>query len=165
MHSPPVAPARAGRRGAFASLALAMVTVGTIAPASKLIAEGLPPFLAGALRLALAAAVLVPWAAARHRGARRERLDAHDRALLALQAAGGTVGFTVLMLLGTARTSAVDASVVTGTLPAVAALLSAALLGERAGPRRTLGVALAVGAVAVVGAGGSPATCWSSARW
>ena len=148
-------PVRDGRGLALASLALAMVTVGTIAPASKVIAEGLPPFLAGALRLAIAAAALVPWAAARHPGALAERLDAHDRALLALQAAAGTVGFTVLMLLGTARTSAADASVVTGALPAVAALLSAVLLRERPGLRRTLGVVLAAGAVAVVACGGA----------
>lgn len=142
-----------GRRkklGAYGHLALAMATVGSIVPASKVIGGALPPFLAGALRLAVAAAILVPWALHRERPALSAGFDGHDRVLLAIQAAAGTVGFTVLLLLGTARTTAADASVVAGTLPAVAALVSVLLFGERPGPRRWLAIGLAAGGLAAV---------------
>ena len=143
-------PVGASKLEAYAHLALAMATVGSIFPASKVIAAGLPPFVAGAIRLAVAAAVLLPWAAARQPSALRTRFDRHDATLLALQAAAGTVGFTVLMLTGTARTSASDASVVAGSLPAVAALVSMLLFRERPGARRTVAIALAVCGVAAV---------------
>lgn len=135
---------------AYASLAAAMVTVGSIVPASKIISAALPPFLAGALRLAVAAAILVPWALSRERIALRAGFDGHDRALLAVQAAAGTVAFTVLMILGTARTPAADASVVAGTLPAVAALVSVLLFRERPGRRRWLAILLSAAGVAAV---------------
>lgn len=140
---------------AYADLVLAMITVGSIVPASKVMAGALPPFLAGAVRLAVAAAVLVPWSAARGGAALVARSDLHDRALLAVQAAAGTVGFTVLLLLGTARASAADASVVAGTLPLVAVALSALALRERPGRRQVVAAGLAVAALAIVGAGGA----------
>lgn len=141
---------RRNKLGAYGHLALAMATVGSIVPASKVIGGALPPFLAGALRLAVAAAILVPWALYRERPALAAGFDGHDRLLLVIQAAAGTVGFTVLLLLGTARTPAADASVVAGTLPAVAALVSVLLFGERPGPRRWLAIALAAGGLAAV---------------
>jgi drug/metabolite transporter (DMT)-like permease len=147
------------RTRAYLSLALAMATVGSIVPASHIIAGALPPALAGAARLAVAAVVLVPWAWLRERRALAGTRSLHDRAILAAQAAAGTVGFTVLMVLGTARTSATDASVVAGTLPAVAAGLSVLLFRERPGLRRWLAIALAVGGLAAVQlpAAGGPA--------
>lgn len=138
------------RARAYLLLALAMATVGSIVPTSRVIAAALPPAVAGAGRLALAAAVLVPWAWRRERRALALPLSWRDRLLLAVQAAAGTVGFTVLMLLGTARTTASDASVVAGTLPAVAAGLSVFLFRERPGARRWLAIGLAVGGLAVI---------------
>jgi drug/metabolite transporter (DMT)-like permease len=138
------------------------------------ISGALPPAVAGAARLAIAVAVLVPWAWRRERQAFSGAFALHDRLILAVQAAAGTVGFTVLMLLGTARTSAADASVIAGTLPAVAAVVSILLFRERPGPRTWLAIALAVVALLAVHApaagsgrveaGGSPATCSCSAR-
>jgi drug/metabolite transporter (DMT)-like permease len=116
---------------AFGFLGLAMATVGSIVPASKVIGAALPPFAAGAGRLAVAVTVLVPWALWRQRAAFTAGFDRHDSILLCIQAVAGTVGFTVLMILGTSRISAADASVVTGTLPAVAALIAVLLFGER----------------------------------
>jgi drug/metabolite transporter (DMT)-like permease len=135
---------------AYAYLALAMATVGSVVPTTKVIAAAIPPFTASALRLAVAATVLLPWAASRQRSALAQGFDRHDVLLLALQAAAGTVGFTVLMLLGTARTSAADASVVTGTLPAMATLVGVGLFRERPGRRHAGAVALALGGLAVV---------------
>jgi drug/metabolite transporter (DMT)-like permease len=147
------------RARAYLDLLLAMATVGSIVPASRVIAASLPPAVAGAGRLLLAAAVLVPWALFRERSALSPLPGLHDALILALEAAAGTVGFTVLLLLGTARTTAADASVVAGTLPAVAAGISCLLLGERPGPRLLLAILLAAGGLLVMevpGAGGGP---------
>lgn len=136
------------RLSGYLLLALAMMTVGSTVIASKLMAGSLPPFLATALRLAIALPVLLGLAALR-----RERLPAlthREKALLVLQAAAGSVGYTAFLVAGMAHLPAADAGVVIGTLPAVAALFSALVLGERPGPRLALGVLLATGGVAVV---------------
>jgi drug/metabolite transporter (DMT)-like permease len=146
-------PPRSRRRSQL-DLIAAMVTVGSIVPAGKLISGALPPMLAGAARLAVAALVLLPWALLADGAALREPRGWREAALLLLQAAAGTVGFTVLLLLGVARTTAADASVIAGTLPAVAAGLSVLLLGERPRPSTALAVALAVGGVFLVAQGG-----------
>jgi drug/metabolite transporter (DMT)-like permease len=109
--------------------ALAMVLVGSTVPASKLIGQTLDPFVATALRHAAALPVLLVWLLMQ--STPWPRLCRHDRILLALQSAAGSVGYTVLLIAGVQLASAADASVVTGTLPAVAALLSFLFLGER----------------------------------
>jgi drug/metabolite transporter (DMT)-like permease len=135
---------------AYFLLALAMATVGSIVPASRIIAGAIPPALAGAARLLVAAVILIPWALRREREAFRGPFTFHDAGVLAIQAAAGTVGFTVLMILGTARTTATDASVVAGTLPAVAAGLSVALFRERPSASRWAAIALAVGGLLAI---------------
>jgi drug/metabolite transporter (DMT)-like permease len=145
---PPVRPRRPLR--AYLYLSLAMLSVGSIVPASRVFAVAVPPALAGALRLLVAAAVLLPWAARRERAALSRPLTAYDALLLAVQAAAGTVGFTVLLALGTARTTASEASIISGTLPVVAALLAMALFGERPTPRRWAAVALAVAGLCAI---------------
>ncbi len=152
------------RARAYLYLALAMATVGSIVPASRVIARSLPPEVAGAGRLLVAALVLVPWALRRERAALRRLPGLHDGLILALQAAAGTVGFTVLLVLGTARTTATEASVVAGTLPAVAAGLSWLLLGERPGVRRWLAIALAVGGLLALQAPEAEVGSWASGR-
>lgn len=115
-------------------LALAMLTVGSTVIASKLIAAGLPPFTATALRFALALPVffLLMWAS----GVRLPKLSRHDRLILFVQAGAGSVGYTTLLISGLSLTSAADAGVIIGTLPVVSAAISILLLRER--PRRAL---------------------------
>ena len=111
--------------------ALAMVTVGSTVVASKVIAGGLPPFTATALRFAMALPVFLlllrvtrtPW----------PRPDRRDIALLLCQAGLGSVGYTVLLILGVRWAPAASAGVVAGTLPAVAALVAVLALRERPG--------------------------------
>ncbi|SFP31252.1 Permease of the drug/metabolite transporter (DMT) superfamily [Variovorax sp. OK605] len=115
----------------MALCALAMVTVGSTVVASKVIAGGLPPFTATALRFAMALPVFLlllrltrtPW----------PRPDRRDLALLACQAGLGSVGYTVLLILGVRWAPAASAGVVAGTLPAVAALVAVIALRERPG--------------------------------
>ncbi|RZI79747.1 MAG: DMT family transporter [Rubrivivax sp.] len=120
---------------------LAMVLVGSTVPASKLIGQTMDPFVATALRHAAALPVLLIgllWQTTAW-----PRLCRHDQTVLLLQAAAGSVGYTVLLILGVQMASAADASVVTGTLPAVAALLSFMFLGERPRLRTVASIGLA----------------------
>lgn len=119
----------------------AMATVGTSVVASKLIGARLEPFAATALRHALALPVLLLLCAVLRPD--WPRPCGRDVALLLLQAAAGSVGYTVLLIAGTSMASATDAGVVAGTLPAMAALFAFAVLGERPGARAWAGIALA----------------------
>ena len=121
--------------------ALAMLTVGSTVVASKLIASGLPPFTATALRFGLALPVFAAlmW----FMRARWPRPDRHDAVLLLCQAAAGSVGYTVLLILGVRWAPAADAGVVTGTLPAMAALVAVLALRERPGRYLIGGIVLA----------------------
>ena len=70
--------------------------------------------------------------------------------MLLLQAAAGSVGYSVLLIQGVSLASASDASIVAGTLPAVSALFAVAFLGERPGIRMALSIALATAGVMTV---------------
>ncbi|MBV7458044.1 DMT family transporter [Acidovorax sp. sif1233] len=139
---------------------LAMVLVGSTVVASKVIGQDIEPFLATVLRHALALPVF--FALMRWRGQRLPRVGRRDAVLLTVQAAAGSVGYSVLLILGVTLSSASDAGIVAGTLPAAAALLSAVVLGERPAPRLVLAIGLAtLGVMAVAfspgGGGASPA--------
>lgn len=106
-----------------------MATVGTSVTASKAIGAGLEPFLATALRHAIALPVLL--LIARFKKVYTPKLSRHDSALLLMQAAAGSVGYTVLLIAATRVSAATDVGIVTGTLPAVAGLFSMLVLKER----------------------------------
>lgn len=132
----------------MALCALAMVTVGSTVVASKVIAGGLPPFTATALRFAMALPVFLllmgvtrtPW----------PRPDRRDLALLLCQAGLGSVGYTVLLILGVRWAPAASAGVVAGTLPAVAALVAVLALRERPGRYLIGSIALATAGVLAI---------------
>lgn len=127
-------------------LALAMIMVGSTVIASKLIASGLPPFAATALRFAVAFPLFLalmrltqtPW----------PRLEQRDWLILLLQAGAGSVGYTTLLIAGLRYSSATDAGVVIGTLPVVSAAIAILLLGER--PSRSTLIAIGLAAAGVL---------------
>ncbi|CAN7713458.1 DMT family transporter [Acidovorax sp. LjRoot118] len=127
---------------------LAMVLVGSTVVVSKVIAQDIEPFAATVLRHALALPVFL--ALMRWHGQRLPWVGRRDALLLTLQAAAGSVGYSVLLILGVSLASASDAGIVAGTLPAAAALFSALLLGERPGLRLVLSIALATAGVMAV---------------
>ncbi|MFH7111072.1 DMT family transporter [Achromobacter xylosoxidans] len=133
------------RTQGYACLAAAMALVGSTVVASKIIAAGLPPFTATAMRFALALPcfALLGWLA----GARLPRLDRRDWLLLAAQAVAGSVGYTTLLIAGLRRTSAVDGGVILGTLPLVSAAIAIAVLGERPGKATLAAIATAAAGV------------------
>ena len=127
---------------------LAMVLVGSTVVVSKIIGQDVEPFLATALRHAVALPVflLLMW----RRGVWFTRVSRHDAMLLLVQAAAGSVGYSVLLIHGVGLASAADASVVAGTLPAVSALFAVLFLGERLGLRMVIAIGLATAGVMVV---------------
>lgn len=139
----------ASRTLGYLLLSLAMMTVGSTVVASKLIAASMPAFLATALRFGLALPVLavLVWL---HRE-RWPRLARSDWGLLLLQAGAGSVGYTTLLIMGLSHLPSADAGVIIGTLPAVSALFSVIVLGERPGRRLLLGLLLATLGVMAVG--------------
>lgn len=141
-----------GSRGlGFVFCGLAMVTVATIVIAAKLIGQGLPPFTAAVLRFSLALPVFAVWMAVV--GHRLPRLDRASWLLLTVQAALGSVGYMVLVILGTRLTSAATAGVISGSLTAMVALLAWIALGERPQRAQVLAIGLALVGVGLVTAG------------
>jgi drug/metabolite transporter (DMT)-like permease len=136
------------RYRAYLCLALAMTTVGSTVVASKVIGAGFAPFAAAALRFAIALPVFAALMAATRTA--WPKPDRHDRLLLLAQAAAGSVGYTVCLIAGTKLTSATDAGIMVGTLPAVAAMASAVLLREPLAPKMLLSIGLATAGVLVV---------------
>lgn len=133
---------------AYVYLALAMMLVGSTVVASKIIAVGLPPFTATALRFAMALPVFL--LLMRIQGTRLPSLRRSEWGLLCLQAVAGSVGYTVLLISGVARSSAADAGVIIGTLPVVAALVAIVVLGERPKLSTLVAIALAASGVLVI---------------
>ncbi|MFF7395863.1 DMT family transporter [Achromobacter sp. NPDC008082] len=125
----------------YACLAAAMALVGSTVVASKIIAAGLPPFTATALRFAMALPCFAVLMAAT--GARLPRLDRRDWLLLAAQAIAGSVGYTTLLIAGLQRATAVDGGIILGTLPLVTAGIAIVLLGERPGKATLAAIAAA----------------------
>lgn len=145
---------------------LAMVLVGSTVVVSKIIGADVEPFLATALRHATALPVFLLLMRAMR--LRFPRVSARDAALLLVQAAAGSVGYTVLLIHGVVLAGAAETSIVTGTLPAVSAVFAVLFLRERPGWRLLVAIALATAGVVAVTLSpapldpGSPASAWSA---
>jgi len=129
-------------------LALAMVLVGSTVAASKIIAAGLPPFTATAIRFAMALPLFL--IIMRMTRTRWPVLARRDWVLLFVQAAAGSVGYTTLLISGLRHTSAADAGVIIGTLPVMSALIAIVLLGERPGRAMLGAIGLATAGVLAI---------------
>ncbi|UGX85615.1 DMT family transporter [Phyllobacterium meliloti] len=130
----------------YVFLTLAMVLVGSTVIASKIIAVGLPPFTATALRFAVAFPVFLILMRMTRTG--WPKLDRRAWVLLVLQAGAGSVGYTTLLISGLKLTSATDAGVIIGTLPVVSAAIAILILGER--PHRFTLIAIVLATAGVV---------------
>src|ERR1700761_2499218 len=123
-----------------------MLLVGSNVGIGKSVVVVGPILLFALLRFVVAVAVLAPL----YRPAKMRRVSRGEWLNLFLQAFFGTFLFTLLMLGGVQRTTAVAAGVITSTIPAVVALLAWQLLKERPGPRALVAIALAIVGVIVV---------------
>jgi drug/metabolite transporter (DMT)-like permease len=127
-------------------LVASMLLVGSNVGIGKSIVAFLPVPLFALLRFVIALAVLGPLL----RPAKMRRVKRDEWLNLFLQALFGTFGFTLLMLGGVHRTSAVAAGVITSTIPAVIALFSWLFLRERPDARSLASIALAIAGIAVI---------------
>ncbi len=123
-----------------------MLLVGSNVGIGKSIVASVPVPLFALLRFVIALAVLWPLL----RPSKMKRVARAEWINLFLQALFGTFGFTLLMLNGVARTSAVAAGVITSTMPAVVALFAWLFLREKPGGRAFASIALAVVGVVVI---------------
>ncbi len=125
-----------------------MALVGSYVALSKPLVAALPVFLLAWLRFAIGAAAMPHWL---RKPAGEPPLDRRTRGLLFLESLLGNFLFSVCMLFGVSMTSAVSAGVILAAIPAVVAVLSWALLGERVGPRTWAAVGCAVAGIGLLG--------------
>ncbi|MEO8562175.1 MAG: DMT family transporter [bacterium] len=131
----------------FLSLASAMALVGSYVGLSKLLVVVFPVFLLAWLRFGIAAVAMVTWVTpAPH----DPPIDSHDRRLLFLESFLGNFLFSICMLFGISRSSALAAGVIMAAIPGVVAIMSFLLLRERIAPRVLMGIACAVAGIALV---------------
>ena len=128
-------------------LALAMAIVGAYVGFTKALVVIFPVFLLAWLRFAIAAVAMAPWL---RRPASEAPLDTRTHRLLFLESFFGNFLFSICMLAGVYRSSALAAGVIMAAIPAVVAVLSWVLLGERPGGRVMLGIACAIAGIALV---------------
>ncbi|MHB0870406.1 MAG: DMT family transporter [Chloroflexota bacterium] len=140
--------------GVLAALGAVLIWGLTFVPGKVALAE-MGPFTLAVLRFSIALAILLVAALrAHHDPGRLRKLSWGTLALLGLT---GVTLYFGLQNLGLARTSASEAGLVSGSVPALTALLSALVLKERLTGLRLLGITASIGGVAaVVLAGGGP---------
>lgn len=148
-------------------LALGMAVFGSATPVSKIVTGAMPVFVGSALRVALGALVLAPFAW-RSRGQVRE-FSCEDWFLVCLIALFGMFGFSALMLYGMKMISGVGGAIVMSTAPAVTAAASMLFFGDHPTWRKLAAIALAVAGVLMLqlgrggGESGSGAEMWLGA--
>jgi drug/metabolite transporter (DMT)-like permease len=131
----------------YLALAAAMAIVGAYVGFSKALVIVFPIFILAWLRFAIAAVAMLPWL---RRPAGEARLDRRTQGLLFLESFFGNFLFSICMLFGIANSSALAAGVIMAAIPAVVAVLSWLMLGERVHPRVAAGIACAIAGIALV---------------
>ena len=132
---------------AYLALAASMAIVGAYVGFSKALVIVFPVFLLAGMRFAIGALAMAPWL---RRPAGEAPLDARSHRLLFFESFFGNFLFSICMLYGIRQSSALAAGVIMAALPAVVALLSWLLLGERVGLRIAAGIACAICGIALV---------------
>lgn len=123
---------------------VAMSIVGSSVVAGKLVVQSFPIFLANELRFLVAAIILIPlWIKIEG----FSTLNRKELVAIFLQALLGVFLFNLLMLHGLSKTTAMEAGIITGTLPVCTAFLSYFILKEKL--TRNMGISILL---AVVGA-------------
>jgi drug/metabolite transporter (DMT)-like permease len=135
---------------AYGALALSMALVGSYVALSKILVLVFPVLLLAWLRFGIGAVAMAGWV---KRRPGENALSPADRRLLFWESFFGNFLFSVCMLFGVSLTSALAAGVIMASIPAVVAVLSWLLLGERIAPRVQMAIVLAVGGIALLSIG------------
>lgn len=147
---------------AYASLALSTSLVGSYVGLSKLLVLVFPVFLLAWLRFGMAAVFMLPWL---RRAAHEPRLDRRTHVLLFLESFLGNFLFSICLLYGLRASSAVVAGVIMAGIPAMVAILSRLVLGERIASRVAAGIALSVAGISLVALGRSGDAMGGTLSW
>lgn len=134
----------------YGALALSMGLVGSYVALSKVLVLVFPVLLLAWLRFGIGAVAMAGWV---RRQPGEKPLSPADRRLLFWESFFGNFLFSVCMLYGVSLTSALAAGVIMASIPAVVAVLSWLLLGERIAPRVQAAIVLAVGGIALLSIG------------
>lgn len=132
----------------YAKLVFASALWGGGVVASKLATAALPSFTAAGLRTAIASLVFLPLILLVDRD--RPRLDRRDLRLFFLLGAFGFFGFNAIYFIALKHSTASHSALVTGAGPILTALLSVALISERLGAGKLVGIGISTLGVAVV---------------
>lgn len=132
---------------AYGSLALSMSLTGSYVALSKPLVAALPVLLLAWLRFGIAALAMMPWL---RRPPEEPPLTRQTRTLLFLESFFGNFLFSICMLYGVSKTSAISAGVILAAIPAMIAFMSWLFLGERIGPRMVLATGCAMLGLAVL---------------
>ena len=124
-----------------------MALVGSYVGLSKLLLATFPVFLLAWLRFGIAAVAMAGWL---RRPPDEARLSPRTRWLLFAESFFGNFLFSIFMLWGVQRSSAVTAGVVMAGIPAMVAVFSRLGLGERIAPRTAAGIAFAMAGMALL---------------
>ncbi|KWE51130.1 multidrug DMT transporter permease [Burkholderia ubonensis] len=127
-------------------LIVSMLLVGSNVGIGKSIVVFVPVAILATLRFVIAIGVLWPL----FRPVKMRAVKRGEWLNLFLQAFFGTFMFTLLMLNGVQRTSAVAAGVITSTIPAVVALCAWLILREKPNGRALVSIALAIVGVVTI---------------
>ncbi len=123
-------------------LIMAMTLAGSSVVVGKMLANEIPVFFCSFASLLVAFLCMIPLM--RGRLVELKELTFEQWLYLFLQELCGIVLFRVFILYGLKSTGAIQAGIATGTTPAILALLSLTLLGEKLTRRTALGIGLAV---------------------
>ena len=132
---------------AYACLAAAMAVVGSYVALSKLLVAVFPIFLLAWLRFGIAAVAMARWV---RRDPGEPRLSPREPAPAVPRVLLRQLPVLDLHAVRHRAHPALAAGVILASLPAVVALLSWLLLGERVGARVAAGIACAMGGIVLV---------------
>ncbi len=136
---------------AYLALILAMIMVGGNIPLGKLITETIPPTSFAMLRFISSSLVLIPLAMMEPSALQSlYRLNLRQWLEITCLSLFGTVLFTTFMLIGVQYTPAINAGIISSSLPAVIAVLSFLILREYITVRTAGSIALAVLGIAIL---------------
>lgn len=132
---------------------LAMIIVGSSVVAGKLLAQSFPVFLASELRFLVATIIMVP-ILIRIEGF--PSIQKREMLILFLQGLFGVFLYSIFMLYGLTFTTAIEAGIITSTIPAVTGGLAFLFLKERLTKSVSVGILLAVLGTLIINVVGSP---------
>ncbi|MFS0880888.1 DMT family transporter [Metabacillus niabensis] len=131
---------------------LAMIIVGSSVVAGKLLAQSFPVFLASELRFLVATIIMVP-ILIRIEGF--PSIQKREMLILFLQGLFGVFLYSIFMLYGLTFTTAIEAGIITSTIPAVTGGLAFLFLKERLTKSVSVGILLAVLGTLIINVVGS----------